>query len=97
MHNQCRAVRDRVAKIWGGRGVIHDQRKASFICDISDCAQVGNVAAGICDGFTENRTGVVIDRGFHCGGIVEINELCRPAEALDGLAELGDRASIKAG
>jgi hypothetical protein len=45
----------------------------------------------------EDRAGVVVDRGLDRVEIVEIDELRRPAEALDGLAELRDRAAVEPG
>ena len=97
MHHQCRAMFDRAAEVRRGRGVINDQRQANLVGNGRDRRQVGHIAAGVRDRFTENRAGVVIHSGLNRGQIFEINKLGRPAEPFDGLAELGDRATIKTG
>ena len=55
------------------------------------------MAARVGDGFAEDGAGVVVDRGFHGVGVVDVDELGRPAEALNGLRELRDRAAVEAG
>ena len=66
MHNERRAMFDRTAEIRGRRGVIDDHRNASRVCNRSNCVEVGDIAAGVCDGFAEYSAGVVVNSRLHC-------------------------------
>ena len=88
---------DRTAQVGGGRRVIDDQGQACGISDGGDGVQIGNVASRVRDGFAEHSTRVIIDGCFHGIQIIEINKLGGPAEAFDGLAELGDRTAVETG
>ena len=85
---------DRTAEIRCCRSIIDDHRDARRISNRSNRVEVGDIAAGVCDGFAEHSAGVVVNRRLHRIQIVEINELGRPAEPFDRLAELRDRAAI---
>ena len=97
MHHQCRAMLDGAAQIRGGRGVVDDQRQAHPVGQCGNGIQIGDIAAGVGDGFAEDRAGVLIDRRLDRRQIVEIHELRRPAELADRIAELLDRAAVKLG
>ena len=97
VHHQCRAVFDWAAEVGRGRGVVDDQGQARIVGDLRDRIEIGDVAAGVGDGFTENRARVVVDSGGNGVCIIKVYELGRPAETFDRLAELRDRAAIKAG
>ena len=97
MHHQRRAMLNRAAEVGRGAGVVDDQRNARRICHIRNSAHIHDIAAGVCDGLTKDRAGVVVDRIGHGLRIVEIDKLAGPAEPLDRMAELGDRAAIETG
>ena len=65
--------------------------------DGADRVQIGDIAAGVGDRLAEDGAGVIVDGGLDRVQIVEIDEFRGPAEALDGLAELGDGAAVKPG
>jgi hypothetical protein len=96
MHDQRRAMLDRAAQVGRRRGVVDDQRHARIVGDRGHGVEVGDVAARVGDGFAEDRAGVVVDGGLDGVEIVEIDEGRGPAEALDRLAELRDRAAVEA-
>ena len=97
MDDQRRAVLDRAAEVWRGRGIVDDQRQARVVGDPRDHVEVGDVAAGVGDALAEDRAGIVVDGGLDRVGVVEVDELRGPAEALDRLAELGDRPAVEPG
>ena len=88
---------DGAAQIGRGRGIVDDQWQASGIGNACDGVEIGDIAAGVGDGFAKHRTGVVVDGCAHGVEIVEIDEFCLPAETLDRMAELGDAAAIQTG
>ncbi|MPL71114.1 hypothetical protein SDC9_16885 [bioreactor metagenome] len=97
MHHQRRAMLDRAAQIGRGEGVVDDQRQAEPVGHLRHRIEIGDIAAGVRDRLAEDRTGVLVHRGFDRRGIVEIDEGAAPAEALHRQAELGDGAAVKPG
>ena len=97
VNDERRAKLDGTAEIRRGRRVVDDEGQPGLVGDGRDGRDVGDVAARICDALAEERARVVIDGGPHRVHIVEIDEPRAPAEARDGLAELGDRATIESG
>ena len=97
MHDQRRPHLDRAAEIGRGRGIVDDERQPGLVGHFGKCGDVGDIAAGIGDGFTEERAGVAVDGGRDRVEVVGVDEARRPTEAFDRLAELGDRAAVKPG
>ena len=95
MNDQCRAKLDWAAQIWRGCGVVDDQGNARVIGDIGNRAHVHDIAAGVGNRLAKDRLRVVIDRGLHRVQIVKVDKGRGPAETLDRLGELRDRATIK--
>ncbi len=96
MNNQRRAMFDRAAEIGRGCRIVDNQGDAGSVGDFGDRVEVRDIAARVGDGLAEDGARVVVNRGLHGVEIVKVHEGGRPAEAFEGLAELGDRAAIEA-
>ena len=88
---------DRAAQIGAGRGVIDDQRQANLVGNRRYSVKVGDIAAGVGDGFAKDRPGVFVDGSFEGGQIVGVHEFGGPAELADRVRELLYGAAIKPG
>mmetsp|Transcript_24127 Transcript_24127/g.44834 ORF Transcript_24127/g.44834 Transcript_24127/m.44834 type:complete len:218 (-) Transcript_24127:10062-10715(-) len=97
MHDQRGPMFDGAAQVGRGRCVVDDQRYFGGVRHSRDRIQIGDVATRVGNRFAENRAGVVINGRLDRIQIVKVDKGRRPPEPLDGLAELGDRAAIKAG
>ena len=96
MHDQRRAVLDRVAEVGRRRSVVHDERYARVVGDGADGVEVGNVPARVGNRLAEDRTRVVIDRGFDGVNIIEVDEFAFPSKAFEHVLELGVGAAVEA-
>ena len=97
VHDQRGAKLDGLAQIGRGQRIVDDQRQAQFIRKPGHGGNVGDIAARVRDRFAKDRAGVLIHSGAQRVEIVEIDEFRAPAKAADGLAELGDGATVKPG
>ena len=95
MHHDVGALLERPAEVGGRRGVVDDQRHADPPRHLGERRDVGDVAAGVGDRFAEDRLGVAVDGLLDGGQVLGVDEARRPAEAADGVAELGDGAAVK--
>ena len=95
VNDDIRAVIDRLAEIGCRQRVVDDQRHARAPRDIGNRCDVGDDAAGIGDEFDEDRFGLRRDGAFERGDVVGIGPHHVPAEILEGVIELVDRAAIE--
>ena len=97
MHDDVRAVVDRLQQVRRRQRVVDDQRHAGALGDLGDGLDVDDHAAGIGNGFDEDRLGARRDRRLEGLEIVGIGPFRRPAEVLVAVVELVDRAAIELG
>ena len=95
MHDDVGAVIDRLAEVRRGERVVDDIRHARAFGDLRDRLHVGDDAAGIGDQLGEDRLGLRADRALERGQIVGIGPHNVPAEILERVIELVDRAAIE--
>ena len=95
MHDDVGAVVDRLAQIGRGQRVVDDERHAGTLRDLRDRLDVGDDAAGIGDELDEDRLGLRRDGAFEGADIVGVGPHHVPAEVLEGVIELVDRAAIE--
>ena len=89
------AVFDRLAEIRCRQRVVDDQRHACALGDLGDRLDVGDDAARIGDRLDEDRLGLRADAALEGGDVVGIGPHHVPAEVLEGVVELVDRAAIE--
>ena len=89
------AVLEGPAEIGRGQRVVDDERHPCPLGDRSDGLDVGDGAAGIGDRLDEDRLGLRADRILEGGDVVDVAPLHRPAEGLERVIELVDRAAIE--
>ncbi len=77
------------------QGVVDDERHAGALRHLRDRREVGDDAARIGDRFDEDRLGARRDGALEGGDVVGIGPHHVPAEALEGVVELVDRAAIE--
>ncbi len=85
----------RANEVRARHGVVDDQRQTVTVGDLGDGLDVDKGAAGIGKALDVDGLGLVIDLGgeaFRVGGIGPAD---LPAEVLEGMAELVDRAAIE--
>ena len=97
VHDECRAHLDRAAELGRGRGVVDDQRHPEPLRHLGERRDVGDIAAGIGD--RSRRRSRASGRRWPppAPQVLGVDELGRPAEAPDGVGELGDRAAVEPG
>ena len=97
MHDDVGAVLERPDEVGRRHRVVDDQRHAGLLGDRRRCARdVDDDAAGIGDGFDEDRLGLVgVTAASKVGEIVRIGPDHAPAEVLVAVVELVDRAAIE--
>ena len=95
MHDDIGAVFDRPHQIGRGQRVVDDQRQAMLAGDVADLLDVDEDAARIGETFDEDRLGLVVDLALEGRRIICFGPADFPAEVLEGMAELVDRAAIK--
>ena len=95
MHHDVGAVLDRLAQIGRGQGVVDDERHAGALGDRGDRLDVGDDAARIGDRLDEDRLGLRGDGALEGPDIVGIGPHHVPAEILEGVIELVDRAAVE--
>ncbi len=95
MHDDVGAMLQRADEVGARHGVVDDQRQTVAVGDLGDGLDVDKGAAGIGKALDVDGLGLVIDLGgeaFRVGGIGPAD---LPAEVLEGMAELVDRAAIE--
>ena len=70
MHDDVRAVIDRLQKDRGCNGVVDDQRNAMLVRDARQLFDVADVARRVADAFAEHGPGVVVDQALDGVGTV---------------------------
>ena len=95
MHDDIGAVIDRLAQIRGGERVVDDIGHAGTLGDLRHRLHVGDDAARIGDRLGENRLGLWADGAIERGNILRVRPHHVPAEILEGVIELVDRAAIE--
>ena len=95
MHHDVGAVVDRTDQIGRRQRVVDDQRHAGLACDFRNRLDIGDAAGGIGDQLDEDRLGARRHRAFETADIVRIGPGDIPAEALERVRELVDRAAIE--
>ena len=95
MHHDIGAVVDRLAQVGRRQRVVDDQRHAGFLGDRRDRRDVGDDAAGIGDQLDEDRFGLGRDRALEAADVVRVGPDHVPAEILERVVELVDRAAIE--
>ena len=95
MHDDVGAVLDRPAEIGRGQRVVDDVGHAGFLGDRRDRLDVGDDAARIGDRLDEDRLGLRRDRALEAADVVGVRPHHVPAEILEGVVELVDRAAIE--
>ena len=95
MHHDVGAVLDRLAQIGRGQRVVDDERNAGALGERGDRLDVGDDAARIGDRLDEDRLGLGGDGALESADIVRIGPHHVPAEILEGVIELVDRAAVE--
>ncbi len=95
MHDDVGAVLERLAQIRRGERVVDDIRHAGAPRDLRDRRHVGDDAAGIGDQLGEDRLGLRADGALERGDVVRIGPDHVPAEILECVIELVDRAAVE--
>ena len=95
MHDDVGAIVDRLAQIRRRQRVVDDQRHAGALGDLGDRLDVGDDAARIGDRLDEDRLGLGRDRALEGRDVVGLGPDHVPAEVLEGVVELVDRAAIE--
>src|SRR5215218_7522723 len=95
MHNDIGAMVDRLAQIWRCQRVIDDEWNAGAARDFRYRLDVGDDAAGIGNRLDENRFCLRADGALERADVVGIGPHHVPAETLEGMIELVDRAAIQ--
>src|SRR5499427_8845290 len=95
VHHDVGAVVDRLAQVRRRQGVVDDQRHAGAARDVGDRLDVGDDAARIGDRLDEDRLGLRADAALERADVVRIGPHHVPAEILERVVELVDRAAIE--
>ena len=95
MHDDVGAVLLRPAKVGRGEGIVDDVGDACLSGDCGDGRQVDDEAARIGDRLGEDGLGLRTDSGGERLGFLGVRPFHRPAELLEGVVELVDRAAIE--
>ena len=95
MHDDVGAVIDRLAQIRRSQRVVDDVGHAGALGDLRHRRHVGDDAAGIGDRLGEDRLGLRRDRALERADVVGIGPHHVPAEILERVVELVDRAAIE--
>ena len=95
MDDEGRPHLQRPAEPGGGRGVVDDERQAVRRRHRRHGRDVGDIAAGVGDALAEDRAGILVDRRLDRRQVLGVDEFRRPAEAVDGVRQLGDGAAIE--
>ena len=95
MHDNVGAVVDRADQIGRRQRVVDDQRHAGLAGDRRDRLDIGDAAGGIGDQLDEDRLGARRDRALEAADIVGVGPHHVPAETLEGVGELVDRAAVE--
>ena len=95
MHDDVGAMLERTDEVGRGQGIVDDEGQLVLLGNRRNRRQIGDDAAGIGDGFNENRLGAPGDRRLEAGEIVGVGPFHSPAEILVGMVELVDRAAIQ--
>ena len=95
MHHDVGAVLDRPAEIGRRQRVVDDQRHAGAFGESRDRRDIGDDAARIGDRFDEDRLGFGRNRALEARDVVGIGPHHVPAEILERVVELIDRAAIE--
>ncbi len=95
MHDNVGAVVDRTDQIGGRQRVVDNQRHASVAGHGRDRLDIGDAAAGVRNRLDEDRLGARRDRALETADIVGVGPCHVPAEALEGMGELVDRATVE--
>jgi hypothetical protein len=95
MHHDVGAVVDRPAQIGGGERVVDDERNSGALRHRGNRRDVGDDAARIGDRLDEDRLGLGRDGALESPDVVRIGPHHVPAEVLEGVIELVDRAAVE--
>ena len=95
MHHDIGAVVDRLAQIRRRQRVVDDVGHAGALGDLGNRRHVGDDAAGIGDRFGEDRLGLRRDGALERGDVVGVGPHHVPAEILERVGELIDRAAVQ--
>ena len=95
MHHDVGAVLDRSAEIGRRQRVVDNQRHACALGESRDRGDIGDDAAGIGNRFDEDRLGLGRNRALEARDVVGIGPHHVPAEILERVVELVDRAAIE--
>ena len=82
-------------EIGGCQRIIDDKGHAGLTGNAGNGLNVTDNAAGIGEGFNEDRLGAGGDGRFKRAQIIRIGPFGRPAKVLIGMVELVDRAAIE--
>ncbi len=95
MHDDVGAVVDRADQIGRRQRVVDDQGHAGLAGDGGDRLDIGDAATGVCNRLDEDRLGVWRDRALEAADIIGVGPHHVPAETLESVGELIDRAAIE--
>jgi hypothetical protein len=95
VHDDIGAMVDGTDQIGRRQRVVDDQRHARLVGDRGHRLDVGDAATGICDRFDEDGLGARTYRALETFDVVGVGPHHVPAEALEGVGELVDRAAIE--
>ena len=95
MHNNVAAVLKGSAKVWGGNGVIDDNRHAVSVGDVGDFGQVDDVTGRIADGFAVDRLGFAVDQRSHGVEILRVGESRLDAKLRKGVRKEVIRTTVQ--
>src|SRR6266478_3864302 len=95
VHDNVSAVVDRTDQIGCRQRVVDDQWYAGVAGNRRDGLDIGDAAAGVRNRLDEDRLGARRDRALETADIVGVGPCYVPAEALEGVGELVDRATVE--
>src|SRR5690554_1455709 len=95
MENDIRAMLDRAAKIRRCECIVHDEWDTRLMRDFCNSFDINDDTARIRNAFDEDGFRFRADSGLDVGRVGGVCPINFPAELLEGMAELVDRAAIK--
>ena len=95
VQHDVRAMLLRPEQVGRGQRVIDQQRNAGLLGHRRNRRHVEHDAAGVGDGLDEDELGLGRDRRFEARRVVAVRPDHVPAELLEGMVELVDRAAIE--
>jgi len=95
MHHDVSAMLQRFGEIRSAERAIDDQRQTVVVRDFGDGLQISDFERGIRDGFTEDRTRLVINGSAEVFRIIAVHKLHLNAQCRQDVVELRVGAAVE--